>query len=124
MAGSTNNKRAAPWAIRNVTLEARNAAIAAARREGLTLGEWMDRAIRQQVKADRNQVPALTLEDTLAKLVESMDRQNARFEAVERSVGALQGAQVSRSGNILTRLYGLLWGKEGHQNGDASSQQP
>ena len=36
-----------------VTAEARNAAIAAAHREGQTLGEWLDRAIRQSIKAER-----------------------------------------------------------------------
>lgn len=114
MAGRTNPKRAAPWAIRNVTLEARNAAIAAARREGLTLGEWMDRAIRQQVKADRHQVPAPTLEETLVRLAAGIERQNERFAAVETSVRALQGGQASGAGNFLNRLYGLLRGKNSH----------
>ena len=40
--------RPAPWSVRGVTAEARNAAIAAAHREGQTLGEWLDRAIRQR----------------------------------------------------------------------------
>ena len=45
--------RPAPWSVRGVTAEARNAAIAAAHREGQTLGEWLDRAIRQSIKAER-----------------------------------------------------------------------
>ena len=44
--------RPAPWSVRGVTAEARNAAIAAAHR-GQTLGEWLDRAIRQSIKAER-----------------------------------------------------------------------
>lgn len=113
MAGSTGtNKRAAPWAIRSVSLEARNAAMAASRREGLTLGEWLDRAIRQQVKAERSQSQATgpTIEETLAKLAESMAQQNAamlaRLEAVEQ-----RKAEAGRPerGNLFVRLHGLLW---------------
>ena len=49
-------KKAAACSVvrpRGVTAEARNAAIAAAHREGQTLGEWLDRAIRQSIKAER-----------------------------------------------------------------------
>jgi DNA topoisomerase VI subunit B len=119
MSGSTNQKRAAPWAIRNVSLEARNAAIAASRREGLTLGEWLDRAVRQQVKAERKQAQAVgpTAEETWAKLAEIMAQQvkatqqqnatiMARMEALER--GKAQEAPEMR-GNLFVRLYGLLW---------------
>ena len=85
--------RPAPWSVRGVTAEARNAAIAAAHREGQTLGEWLDRAIRQSIKAERAGELAPTLETTLAKLVKTMQAQNARLEAVEARRG----------------LFGALW---------------
>ena len=76
-----------------VTAEARNAAIAAAHREGQTLGEWLDQAIRQSIKAERAGELAPTLETTLAELVKTMQAQNARLEAVEARRG----------------LFGALW---------------
>lgn len=42
-----------PWSIRGVHPEVRNAALAAAKREGVTIGEWLDRAIRSHVKTGR-----------------------------------------------------------------------
>lgn len=87
--GNTTKKRPAPWAIRGVTAEARNAATTSARREGLTLGEWIDRAIRDQVKNARHEVPAPTLEDTLVKLTETLQKQNERLEAIENRKGWL-----------------------------------
>lgn len=90
-------------------MEARNAAMAAAGRNGLTLGEWLDRAIRQQVKADHSQL-APTIEQTLAKLAESMAQQNAaiaaRLEAVERRE---QESGRFRPANPFAWLYGLFW---------------
>ena len=88
-------KRAAACSVvrPRVTAEARNAAIAAAHREGQTLGEWLDRAIRQSIKAERAGELAPTLETTLAELVKTMQAQNARLEAVEARRG----------------LFGALW---------------
>ena len=44
--------RVRPWTVKGIPPEERNAAIAAADREGLTIGEWLTRAIRTQVQAD------------------------------------------------------------------------
>jgi hypothetical protein len=44
--------RVKPWTIKGIPPEERNAAIAAADREGLTIGEWLTRTIRMQVQAD------------------------------------------------------------------------
>lgn len=42
-----------PWTIKGIGWEARNAAIAAADREDMTIGAWLERAIRQTVQSDR-----------------------------------------------------------------------
>jgi Arc/MetJ-type ribon-helix-helix transcriptional regulator len=90
--------------------------MAASRRESVTLGEWLDRAIRQQIKADRNQAVGPSIEETLATLAASMAQQAdatrqqnaaiaARLEAVEqheRESGHHGG------GNFFGRLHGLL----------------
>jgi hypothetical protein len=44
-----------PWTIKNVPPEERNAAISAAGRANLNIGEWLARAIRTQVQVDRNE---------------------------------------------------------------------
>src|ERR687885_2443604 len=48
-----NTAQVKPWTVKGIPPEERNAAIAAAEREGLTIGEWLTRAIRLQVQADR-----------------------------------------------------------------------
>src|SRR3954466_13112420 len=54
--------RVKPWTIKGIAPEERNAAIAAAEREGLTIGEWLARAIRTQVQADHrsDRLPVVT----------------------------------------------------------------
>ena len=134
MTGSSSpKKRETPWAIRGVSLEGRNAAIAAARRSNATLGEWLDRAVRQQVKAEQEQARAVgpTIEETLAKLAESMAQQAeatrqqmeqaqqqnaaiaARLEAVEQRE---RPAAMNGGGNLLGRIHGLLWRPEAPSN--------
>jgi hypothetical protein len=44
-----------PWTIKGVDPEERNAAISAANRLEMTIGEWLKRAIRTQVQVDRNE---------------------------------------------------------------------
>ena len=82
--------RPAPWSVRGVTAEARNAAIAAAAHRGPDAREWLDRAIRQSIKAERAGELAPTLETTLAELVKTMQAQNARLEAVGGPAGAIR----------------------------------
>ena len=116
MSGTTRKKkpttkRPSPWAIRGVSQEARNAAMSAATREGQTLGEWLDRAIREQIKTARANPPGPTLEETMVKLVETLDRQNSRLDAIEARTEALQDRRGLLAGNLFERLYGLLRGK-------------
>lgn len=53
--------RIQPWTIKNVPPDARQAAIDAAKRENMMIGEWIARAIIAQVQADsgRNRLPAV-----------------------------------------------------------------
>lgn len=53
-----------PWSIRGVHPEVRNAALAAAKRDGVTIGDWLDRAIRSHIKNGRN--PEKTCQTTLS----------------------------------------------------------
>lgn len=132
MSGSLPKKRETPWAIRGVSLEGRNAAMSAARRSNATLGEWVDRAIRQQVKAEQEQAKTKTvgptIEETLAKLAESMARQAESTQQQNAAIAARLEAMEQRErepgaesrGNLLTRLHGLLWRKQEQINSTRS----
>jgi hypothetical protein len=52
VAAEESTDRVKPWTVKGIPPEERNAAIAAAERVGLTIGEWLTRAIRTQVQAD------------------------------------------------------------------------
>lgn len=110
------------WAIRGIEPETRIAALMAAQQEGETVGAWCNRVLREAAvgRLKVKDVPAPTLDETLAKLAESMAQQAAantailaRLEAVER-VRDRQG--MAGGGNLLTRLYGLLKGKQTASN--------
>lgn len=47
--GTDAPDRVKPWTVKGIGSEERTAAIAAAERSGLTIGEWLTRAIRTQV---------------------------------------------------------------------------
>ena len=66
------------------------------RPEGQTLGEWLDRAIRQSIKAERAGSWRRPSKPACG-LVKTMQAQNARLEAVEARRG----------------LFGALWPPEG-----------
>ncbi len=48
-----------PWTVRGVPPEARNAAIAAAKRSDVNIGAWLTRAVRVAVKAEREESRAV-----------------------------------------------------------------
>ena len=48
-----------PWTVRGVPPEARNAAIAAAKRAEVNIGAWLTRAVRVAVKAEREESRAV-----------------------------------------------------------------
>lgn len=50
-----SDDRIKPWTIKGIGPEVRNAAVAAADRAKQPIGEWMSRAIRSQVQADRQE---------------------------------------------------------------------
>lgn len=65
--------------------EARTAARKAAQRSGVPMGTWIGRAIQEAAQEDLKgpATPAPRLEDTLAKLVETMQATNSRLEKLE-----------------------------------------
>ena len=74
--------RVKPWTIKGIPPEERNAAIAAAEREGLTIGEWLTRAIRTQVQADHRSDRLPTVVDPPPSLASDRQSDLADLERV------------------------------------------
>lgn len=115
-----------PWSIRGVPPESRNAAIAAANREKMAIGAWMDRAIRTQVQADlgRQTAPAVSSDN---------DRPTRQtIDDVAKVVGLI--SEMSAAGapppkRVAAQAYGLLKAalsdikaSASDKNGDASDK--
>lgn len=95
-----------PWSIRGVPPESRNAAIAAANREKMSIGSWIDRAIRAQVQADRGR-------QTAPVVVSDTDRptRQTTIDDVAKVVGLI--SEMSAAGapppkRVAAQAYGLL----------------
>ena len=54
----SDNREPPPWTIRGVAPEIRNALLAAAKREGQTMGEWISRHGRDLILSDRQRARA------------------------------------------------------------------
>jgi hypothetical protein len=65
-----------PWTIKSMSTEARDMAVIAARREGLTVGQWLERVIREAASDQSAVVANKSAPDVvrLAPLVEQMPR--------------------------------------------------
>lgn len=87
----TLSTKEAPWSIRGVPPEAREAAKIAARRSGMSLGDWVGRALQEQAKESLqgNLPPAPRQEELLAQILEQMQAMNTRVAAVENRKGLL-----------------------------------
>ena len=99
--------RPAPWSVRGSDGRGQKRGDRCRPSRGPDAREWLDRAIRQSIKAERAGELAPTLETTLAELVKTMQAQNARLEAVEARRG-LFGALWPRKG--LERIHEALRG--------------
>lgn len=102
-------ERVQPWTVKGIGPEERNAAIAAAKREGMTIGEWLTRAIRSQVQADRqaDRSPVLVEEPVRPR----GDRQSDLSDLERMIALAKQIAEVNKTTipiGITRATHGLL----------------
>lgn len=106
MAAETSDVK--PWTIRGIPPEERNAAVAAADRADMTLGEWLVRAIRteiqQEKQASRAPVP-------VGQPVSDGQTSLADVERIAASVRGLAEAGVPISKTQASRIYGALLAK-------------
>ena len=77
------------WTIRGISSETRAAVKIAARKKGKTQGEWLEATLAKSAREDASHdaVPSLRLEDTLSKLVETLQDQNKRLSDIEARKG-------------------------------------
>ena len=67
-----------PWTVRGIAPEERNAASEAAKRDGLSLGDWLSRAIRTHIQqgaaASRLPVPVRQAPSDTASMLSDVER--------------------------------------------------
>lgn len=73
-----------PWQVDGVSDTARQAAEAAARRDGLDIGPWMERAVREAARAPKGSVTVTTQD-----IVAALDALSERIAAAEASTQQL-----------------------------------
>lgn len=91
-----------PWSIRGVHPEVRNAALAAAKRDGVTIGEWLDRAIRSYVKSGRK--PGENVSDNAVRHVADLSDAERLVSMISRLAEA--GAPVPKS--VASKAYNVI----------------
>src|SRR5262249_47224218 len=80
-----NTHRGEPSLLMGIAPEERNAAIAAADRQDMTIGEWLSRAIRAQVQADQRSDRQSDLSDV------------ERMIALARQIAEVNNSPIPRS---------------------------
>src|SRR3954469_1511223 len=101
--------RVKPWTVKGIPPEERNAAIAAAEREGLTIGEWLTRAIRTQVQTDHRSDRLPVALDPPASLPSDRQADLADLERVVELAKTLAAANGQPIPATITRAtYSLM----------------
>ena len=98
----------APWSVKGIDPRAREVAKDLARRQGMTLGDWLNRVIledsAQLLQAPANEAHAEVPAEELGRLNEALERLSARIESAEhRSSLAISGVDQTVLG-LLARL--------------------
>lgn len=82
-------QRSAPWAVRGVSHESRDAASMASKRAGIPLGQWLDRVVMEaamgELKSSARQEVGPTTADMLAGMVAQLEQINRRLDQVEHA---------------------------------------
>ena len=98
--------RVKPWTIKGITPEVRNAAVAAADRADQTIGEWLSRAIRAQIKSDR-QTDRLPVRADQARPDDTADlAEVAQLVAMAKELSDMTGAPPPKA--VSHTAYGLI----------------
>lgn len=95
-----------PWTVRGIPPEVRNAALSAAKRSGLGVGDWLDRAIRHYVQHEKN----ASLEAQRPQQKPGSGAETATKEAAELIglIGELATAGAPPPKGVAQQAYGLI----------------
>lgn len=100
--------RIKPWTIKGIGPEARNAAIAAAERARQPIGEWVSRAIRSQVQADRQESRAAVSIRPQAAPAADPAADLAQLERLVALAASLSAAGAPPPKTVSRGAYGLI----------------
>jgi hypothetical protein len=111
-----------PWTVKGIAPEDRNAAISAADRAGMKIGEWLSRAIRAQAQADFqvSRTPPIPVgqpvgQEPMRSDLDAMDRLIAMAERLSATAGEPppKGVIALGYGRIRERMKQLKVGNNG-----------
>ena len=121
-ADQPSDDRIKPWTIKGISPEARNAAIAAAERGRMPIGEWVSRAIRGQVQSDRqeNRAPVPVRPEPAAASDPAADL--AQLERLVALTTSLAGAGAPPPKAVSRGAYGLIRQRLAEMRGPTESR--
>jgi localization factor PodJL len=92
------------WSVKDIPPGVREQAQAAARRSGVSLGEWLNSVITQRAIEDGTQAPDRTRMDDLAAVNQRLDDLSRRIEQLSRTGPAAYAPKKSRNEEQLSAL--------------------
>lgn len=89
----------AVWTLKGITPETREAVRIAARKRGLTIAAWVEETCRtaatEQIKG-AGTLPGPTQADMMARLLDLIEAQSARLDALEQPAPAARRSWIAR----------------------------
>ena len=92
-----------PWTVRGVPPEVRNAALSAAKRSGMGVGDWLDRAIRHYVQHEKS--ASLEAQQRPAPSMETATKEAAELVGL---ISELAAAGAPPPKGVAQQAYGLI----------------
>lgn len=92
-----------PWTVKGLPPEERNAAIAAAKRDGVTIGDWLARAIRHYVQHGNKPPAAQTTEPEVTP-----EQARAEVRELVSLISELSQAGAAPPKSVAAQAYGLI----------------
>lgn len=95
-----------PWTVRGVPPEVRNAALSAAKRSGMGVGDWLDRAIRHYVQHEKN--AALETSQPPQRPVHGTEATTKEAAKLVGLIGELAAAGAPPPKGVAQQAYGII----------------
>jgi hypothetical protein len=104
------DQRKAPWTIKAVPVETRRLALDCANRAGLTMAEWMDRAVHTQARTDAGNavLERESFERGAAPPAPGVLDASALLVMMQAAAAAAHASGQPMSKRVAQRFYGLV----------------